>query len=103
MVEGDIVNRRLDHAERSRERPRTFWLIRHRDVSGVSGVGIVAEGTVWSSGAVALHWPTPPRSTSVWLSIADMLDAHGHNGDTTVAWIDDGHQRHPDDTRAGNP
>lgn len=37
--------------------PRTFVLNRHRDISGVSGTGLVAEGVVWSDGAVALRWP----------------------------------------------
>lgn len=69
--------------------PRRFHLKRNRDVSGVSGVGIVAEGAVWSSGAVALHWPGRPQATSVWASIDDLVTAHGHNGATEVVWIDD--------------
>jgi hypothetical protein len=36
--------------------PRTFVLDRRRDISGVSGTGLVAEGVVWSDGAVALRW-----------------------------------------------
>jgi hypothetical protein len=81
---------RIDADALDRTPPRRFWLVRHHDVSGVTGPGIVAEGTLWSSGAVALHWPGHPRSTSQWGSLAELLAAHGHGGWTTVEWIDNG-------------
>ncbi|GAB3935667.1 hypothetical protein GCM10029976_046240 [Kribbella albertanoniae] len=68
--------------------PRRFHLVRHRDVSGVSGTGIVAEGAIWSSGAVALHWPGRPRATSVWASLDDLRIVHGHEGATEVRFLD---------------
>jgi hypothetical protein len=74
--------------------PRRFWLVRHHDVSGVSGTGIVAEGTLWSSGQVALHWPGQPTATSVWACLGDLLAVHGHGGWTTVEWIDKGNDWH---------
>jgi hypothetical protein len=70
--------------------PRRFWLVRHHDVSGVSGTGIVAEGTLWSSGQVAVHWPGRPQCTSNWGSLDELLAVHGHGGWTTVEWIDKG-------------
>lgn len=70
--------------------PRRFHLVRHRDISGVSGVGIVAEGVVWSSGAVCLHWPGYPQATSSWASVHDLIAAHGHGGATEVVWLDQG-------------
>lgn len=70
--------------------PRRFQLLRNEDISGVSGTGVVAEGAVWSSGAVALHWPGYPQATSVWASIYDLIAAHGHDGATEVVWIDEG-------------
>lgn len=69
--------------------PRRFHLVRHHDPSGVSGTGIVAEGTQWTSGAVALHWPGYPPSTSIWACLDELLAAHGHNGLTEVRWIDE--------------
>lgn len=75
---------------RARTLPRRFWLVRHQDVSGVSGTGIVAEGIVWSSGQVALHWPGLPTCTSTWAALDDLLAVHGHGGWTTVEWIDNG-------------
>lgn len=68
--------------------PRTFHLVRHKDPTGVSGVGVVAEGALWSSGAVAVHWPGYPRSTSVWSGLDELLAAHGHDGDTVIEWLD---------------
>ncbi|GAA3153037.1 hypothetical protein JOF29_008709 [Kribbella aluminosa] len=76
--------------ESGRSLPRRFLLVRHKDISGVSGTGLVAEGTLWSSGAVALHWPGHPSATSVWSGILDLIAAHGHDGATEIEWIDDG-------------
>jgi hypothetical protein len=70
--------------------PRRFHLLRHDDVSEVSGTGVVAEGVLWSSGAVALHWPGYPSATSVWAEIYSLIAAHGHGGATEVVWLDDG-------------
>lgn len=69
--------------------PRRFHLVRSADPSGVSGIGVVAEGAEWSSGVVALHWPGHPRATSVWASIRDLEEAHGHDGATLVRWLDE--------------
>jgi hypothetical protein len=74
--------------------PRRFWLVRHHDVARGSAAGIVAEGTVWSSGQVALHWPGRPLTTSLWASLDDLLAVHGHGGWTTVEWIDTGNDWH---------
>lgn len=68
--------------------PRPFHLVRHADPTGLSGTGVVAEGAVWSSGAVALHWPGYPTSTSVWSGLDELLAAHGHDGDTVIEWLD---------------
>jgi hypothetical protein len=74
--------------------PRRFWLVRHDEVAGVGGRGIVAEGSVWSSGQVALHWPGRPLATSVWASLDELLAVHGYDGWTMVEWIDNGDDRH---------
>lgn len=44
--------------------PQAFVLERDQDVSGVSGVGTVAEGVVFSDGTVSLRW-TSDWPTSV--------------------------------------
>lgn len=69
---------------------RRFRLVRERDVSGVSGIGVVAHGIEFPDGAVAVRWQTPdmPPSTAVWGSVEDVLKVHGHGGPTVVEWID---------------
>lgn len=68
--------------------PRVFELFRHRDISGVSGTGVVAEGVQFSDGSVALRWPGANPSTAVWPSIESVLRIHGHSGATEVRWLD---------------
>lgn len=68
--------------------PRPFKLIRHTDVTGVSGTGFVAEGCEFSDGVVALRWINSPHaSTVIWKSIDDAIAIHGHDGATEVVWI----------------
>jgi hypothetical protein len=75
------------------EVPRRFWLVRREDVSGVSGVGKVAQGVEWESGEVALHWSGSRSrpgvtSTATYKSADELLAVHGHEGSTVIEWID---------------
>lgn len=70
------------------QQPRRFALVRTRDVSGVSGTGIVAYGVEFADGTVAVRWLGRVRSTGVHDSVANLLVIHGHEGDTTVRWLD---------------
>ena len=66
---------------------RTFTLERDEDVTGVSGVGVVAEGVQFSDGPVVIRWIVGEhRSTVVWPSIAAVEAIHGHEGRTRVVW-----------------
>lgn len=67
---------------------RRFVLVRHVDVSGVSGTGIVAEGIEWTDKTVTLHWLGDRPSTTVWNSIDDVEAIHGHSGLTELQFID---------------
>lgn len=67
---------------------RRFVLNRHRDETGQSGTGIVAEGVQFSSGKVVLNWRTIPSSTGVYDSMKDMVRIHGHGNATQVQWKD---------------
>lgn len=70
-------------------RPRRFELVRHADVSGVSGTGVVAEGVEWSDGTVTLHWCGRYPTTTVWQDGIEAVRAiHGHQGATTIRWLD---------------
>jgi hypothetical protein len=73
---------------------RRFALLRHEDETGVSGVGIVAEGVESPDGRGVLFWkqsatdPTKPGSTGFYSDISEMIAIHGHGGRTIVAWAD---------------
>lgn len=67
---------------------RRFLLARTEDVSGCSGTGHVAEGVEFHDGTVAMRWRVAPTSTALYASIADVVSIHGHEGRTTVQWLD---------------
>lgn len=68
---------------------RAFVLQRDRDISDVSGTGIIADGVVFPDGHAAIHWrgkwplttPHPDGLESI-LAIHD----HGGRGDLHVIW-----------------
>jgi hypothetical protein len=68
--------------------PRPFILQRHIDVSGISGIGPIAEGVEWSDGTVSLRWKGDTPSTTFWQAgIAAVEAVHGHGGATTVRYL----------------
>lgn len=47
------------------------------------------EGVIWTDGTVTLRWLTAIPSTSVWKSVGDCLNIHGHpEYDTYIVWHD---------------
>jgi hypothetical protein len=73
---------------------RTFTLRRQEDVSGVSGTGIVLEGTLFSTGVVVVHWLTPPPrgSIAIFDTLDQLLSIHvrPHPENRAVLIFDDG-------------
>lgn len=68
--------------------PRVFVLQRHLDVSGVSGIGPVAEVLEWSDGTVSLRWKGETPSTTFWQAGITAVEAvHGHGGATEVLYV----------------
>jgi len=57
-------------------------------MSGISGVGIVAEGIQFSDGQVILRWQTKTATTEVSNNIEELMQIHGHEGSTIVEWLD---------------
>ncbi len=68
---------------------RRFLLRRDVDVTGISGTGFVAEGVEFSDGITVVHWRGEHASTVVWETLDDVIAIHGHNGQTTVQWLED--------------
>lgn len=67
---------------------RPFALDRREDVTGASGTGRVALGAQWPDGTCVIRWQTELRSTAIYDNIAELEAIHGHDGRTTVTWLD---------------
>jgi len=65
---------------------RIFRLVREEDESGVSGVGVVAEGVLFSNSKAVISWRTIHKSVCIYDSLAEMIAVHGHNGKTNIVW-----------------
>lgn len=67
---------------------RRFQLVRDRDLTGVSGEGVVAEGVQWRDGRVHWQWLRWPFNFGEAASVTALLAAHGHDGATRIEWLD---------------
>jgi hypothetical protein len=67
---------------------RLFHLKRAKDVSGVSGTGIVAEGVEFGDGTCVIRWLTATPSTAIYASIQDLEKIHGHEGATVIDFLE---------------
>lgn len=67
---------------------RRFQLHRDHDESGVSGVGVVAEGCEFSNGLCSLTWLTEYRCVTIFTSVKELIAVHGHEGATRLVWVD---------------
>lgn len=73
---------------------RRFYLQRNQDISGVSGLGTIAEGCQFDNGWCALVWLTVDNNENdevhgYYRSIQRIEKIHGHEGCTQVVWVDD--------------
>lgn len=67
---------------------RRFELVRHQDVTGTSGTGMVAEGCLWSDGKVSVRWMSECGSFICYDSVQAAIQVHGHGGRTVIKWLD---------------
>lgn len=67
-----------------------FELHRAQDLTGVSGVGVVADGVVFPDGVVALRWRGGFPTSVVFhdRGIVGVEAVHGHGGATRIVWLD---------------
>jgi hypothetical protein len=68
---------------------KTFALMRDKDVSGISGTGLVAEGVVFANGKVVIAWcslETKVASVTIYGSIEEAELVHGHGGATRIVF-----------------
>lgn len=64
-----------------------FELVRNEDPSGVSGLGVIAQGVMYDDETVALRWRGHSPSTAVWDSLEKVLAVHGHGGKTIIRFM----------------
>ena len=70
------------------ERDMTIYLLmRDEDVSGRSGIGVVAEVFEASTGSVHLFWRREPFGETRYSNLAELLSVHGHGGRTYLVMI----------------
>ena len=67
-------------------RVKPFYLYRHEDASGLSGVGVVAVGAVFPNGQVVFQWVTYRSSMEIYASMDNLTEVHGHGGKTEVIY-----------------
>jgi len=72
---------------------RRFKLFRKADPTGISGVGIVAEGVEFSDGTCVLRWRSNHPTTVSHDSVESVEALHSHGGATEIRWIDQSAQR----------
>lgn len=66
---------------------RRFLLVRD-DHDVVNAPGAVAEGVLFTSGKVALHWRGHPQSIQTFDNMADLMAVQDRNGITRIQWLD---------------
>jgi len=63
---------------------KPFYLLRHEDVNGQSGIGVVGIGAIYPSGKAIFEWCTYTKSLVQYDSFEHILEIHGHEGRTEV-------------------
>lgn len=65
-----------------------FNVNRKKDISGVSGTGLIAEGVRFHDNQVCVSWFGKHQIVEVCKDIETWLAVHGHNGATSIEWLD---------------
>lgn len=60
----------------SKDRIRTFHVIRSEDETGVSGTGRIMEGIEFPSGRVVVEWQAPYQTLGIYSSFAEFSQIH---------------------------
>lgn len=67
---------------------RRFETHRSEDVSGTSGVGVVADGVCFDDGTCVMKWRGIMSSVAIYRSPVELEAIHGHEGRTQIVWLD---------------
>jgi transcriptional regulator with XRE-family HTH domain len=86
---GILLGEEEQSVQRESTEMKRFVLSRTLDPVGISGTGKIAEGVMFTNGKVVLQWLTQYQSIGIYDCVSDVLSIHGHNGTTSVVFIDD--------------
>ncbi|MFB7212731.1 hypothetical protein [Streptomyces sp. NPDC056255] len=87
-VTTELTGRTVVHRDQERQ-PRRFVLRRSVDVSGISGLGDVADGVLWPDGTASVRWRGEHPSSVFWdRGRASVELIHGHGGATSAVFLD---------------
>lgn len=67
---------------------KKFYLLRHEDLHGHSGVGVVAVGVQLPSGKCVMEWLSQEVTETIFESAAQIVRLHSHDGRTELIWGD---------------
>lgn len=77
------------------QQPVRGLVVRKQDVTGISGLGVIAEFCIFSDGKTAIRWlgGAPQNQPKIEVydnpTMAPFIQISGHNGATELVWIDD--------------
>lgn len=63
---------------------KEFYLLRNKDINGISGTGVIARGVVLPSGRCVMEWQTVHPTITIFANIDEVKFLHGHEGATDV-------------------
>jgi hypothetical protein len=63
---------------------KTFYLLRHSDVHGHSGLGVVAEGVIFDTGHIAMTWLSKWMTITTFENVRAVHELHSHGGRTEI-------------------
>lgn len=76
---------------------RSFTVCRNHDETGVSGEGVVIEGSLLATGQCIVHWlyPPPRGGIAIFDSMSDFIKVHiePHPANKTIITYQDGEQQ----------
>lgn len=106
---GEYTRLGADAAERpeGRAAPRTFFLIRQGDETGVSGTGHVLDGVVWPDGKVVTKWCAEGKPSELAVAESfqawDSIHVSEHPTNRSLVLFDDGGEPPPSPKTEDNP
>jgi len=90
-MDSEKIDEQVEKPEKPVTLMRRFVLMRDSDPSGMSGVGVIAEGCQWTDGSVYMKWlKTDFKTETRFENIASVENLHSHAGaePTYVVWVD---------------